>query len=129
MRAVAELPSQAVKEFDALVVRLRKSADGPDPRRQGLGTYTLFAGSKMFGHLDDDGALVLRFPPERAVELIARGTGDGWGVEPGRLLTGYVSIPLSRALEWFELARESQTFKLEQDRKKGATRSPAAGRK
>jgi hypothetical protein len=114
----------ARREFQKLIERLRAVPGAPDPVRDGFGDRSLFIGAKMFAHLEDSGALVLRLPPERAAELIAQGVGSGWGVTEGTELKGYLAVGARSSSRWFALAQEAQAYKAGKGPKKGARPAP-----
>jgi hypothetical protein len=75
-----------------------------------MGTGSLFVGRKMFGVLDESGALVLKLPPARVQELIASGAGAGWHPGKGSPLKEYVAIGFDRQSRWLPLAKEAREY-------------------
>lgn len=99
-------PSEAPRtEFAKLIERLREVPGAAEPVREGFGERPLYAGRKMFAHLEDSGALVFRLPADRVESLVAEGVGNRWGVAEGTFLKGYLAVPLRKSAEWFGLAQ------------------------
>jgi hypothetical protein len=73
---MGKIPDSAIERFAKLATQLAEKDDSKSPHREGFGTGSLFVGRKMFGVLDESGALVLKLPPARVQALIA------WGWEP-----------------------------------------------
>ena len=103
-------PKESVARFEKLIQQLAEGDTTDTPRRAGFGTGSLFAGRKMFGLLDQSGALVLKLPPPKVEALIAAGTGDPWHPGNGRPLKEYVAIAFARQARWLALAKESRAY-------------------
>ncbi|MCI4321364.1 MAG: hypothetical protein L3K18_08970 [Thermoplasmata archaeon] len=103
-------PKAAGSRFEKLIQQLAEGEDTNTPRREGFGTGSLFVGRKMFGLLDETGALVLKLLPPRVAELIAAGTGTPWHPGNGKPLKEYVAVDFARQAKWLALATESRTY-------------------
>ncbi|MCI4317221.1 MAG: MmcQ/YjbR family DNA-binding protein, partial [Thermoplasmata archaeon] len=104
------IPEAALARFAKLAKQLADGDGSKLPYRDGFGTGSLFVGRKMFGVLDESGALVLKLPPSRVQELIATGVGKGWHPGTGKPLKEYVSVAVGHQAKWLGLARESREY-------------------
>jgi hypothetical protein len=103
-------PNPSAARFAALAKKLAEGDPRGNPHRDGFGTGSLFVGKKMFGVLDETGALVLKLPPERVQELIEAGAGAPWHPGTGKPLKEYVAIAAERHMKWLALAKESRAY-------------------
>ncbi|MCI4350103.1 MAG: TfoX/Sxy family protein [Thermoplasmata archaeon] len=103
-------PKDSAAHFARLSRQLAGAGGADSPHREGFGTGSLFVGRKMFGLLDGSGALVLKLPPSRVQELIARGLGKPWHPGTGKPLKEYVAVGPDRHATWLSLARESRQY-------------------
>jgi hypothetical protein len=97
-------------KFARLAKQLAQRSGAGSPHRDGFGTGSLFVGRKMFGLLNDSGALVLKLPPTRVQELIAGGVGAPWHPGTGKPLKEYVAIGVDREADWLRLAKEAREY-------------------
>jgi hypothetical protein len=107
---MSEAPKASVARFAKLVEQLADGEVADTPRRAGFGTGSLFVGRKMFGLLDETGALVVKLPPARVAALIAAGEGAPWHPGNGKPLKEYVAIGLPRQAKWLALATEAREY-------------------
>ncbi|MCI4346972.1 MAG: hypothetical protein L3K07_09525 [Thermoplasmata archaeon] len=107
---MAKNPEEAAARFAKLASQLAEGSGQATALRQGFGTGSLFVGRKMFAVLDGSGALVLKLPPTRVLQVIADGTGSGWHPGAGAPLKEYVAIPLAEQKRWLALAKESREY-------------------
>ena len=107
---MSHVPDGASARFARLAKALAEGTGRADAHREGFGTGSLFVGRKMFGLLDDSGALVVKLPPERVKTLISEGTGRPWHPGNGRPLKEYVAIGFDRQALWLKLAKEAREY-------------------
>ena len=107
---MSNAPAASETRFAKLAKDLANATGNPSPHREGFGTGSLFVGRKMFGLLDDSGALVLKLPPALVQELITAGVGAPWHPGTGKPLKEYVAIGFVRQAKWLALAKESRAY-------------------
>jgi hypothetical protein len=107
---MSQAPAASQSRFAKLAKELADATGSPSPHREGFGTGSLFVGRKMFGLLDDSGALVLKLPPARVRELIVAGVGAPWHPGTGKPLKEYVAIGFARQTKWLALATEARAY-------------------
>jgi hypothetical protein len=110
----------SIGQFKKLAGQLADGDGSNVAFREGFGTGSLFIGRKMFGVLDESGALVLKLSPVRVQELIAAGVGTPWHLGTGTPLKEYVAIGLDQRAKWLRLAKEARNYMGSKDSKSKA---------
>ncbi|MCI4330942.1 MAG: hypothetical protein L3K19_03745 [Thermoplasmata archaeon] len=107
---MSSIPERSVTRYAKLAAQLTGGKSGESPLRAGFGPGAMFVGRKMFGVLDESGALVIKLPPARVQELIAKGVGAPWHPGAGAPLKEYIAIGFDKQARWLGLAKESREY-------------------
>lgn len=93
--------------FEQIASRLRKHPGVTESRM--FDARVLKVQARVFAMLVK-GALVVKLPPERVSRLLAEGRGQPFDPGHGRIMKGWITIPVERRGTWAALAEEAQEF-------------------
>ncbi len=100
----------AAERYISLVADLVNYPDVTFGGNKGFGSSALKVHGKVFAMLASGEKFVIKLPRQRVEALIAAGDGERFDANHGRWMKEWVTIKVTAASQWLDLAKEAMKF-------------------